>query len=296
MFKPGYLRKILLAAIISLFILLSGGQFAEASYSTGFKSPVIEITAPGSSGLAYDGIIKVQGKSGLNKVWFCLRGPSGELVTYSADVSGGNFELDLPLRFGQGRYTVWAGDNSKKFDGKIRFEVENRQQQDTRYTAPSAYVDSEHPDVVSLAAKIAPPEMSDMEKLQAIHGWVTRNISYDYQLYLSGENRLVTASQTIKDKQGTCRDYAFVVAALARAAGLPARVVYGQAGNQEGWASQLHAWNEVYAGGRWVSLDTTWDAGYIKDNNFVARAATKFFNPEEKTFAKTHLASNLTLH
>lgn len=279
-----------------LYVGLSGGQFAEGSYSVGFKSPAIEIIAPGTSGLSFDGTLPVQGKSSLDKVWFCLRGPGGELVTYSADVSGGNFQLDLPLRFGQGKYTVWAGDNNKNFDGKIRFEVENRQQQDTRYTAPSAYVDSEHPAVVSLAAKLAPPEMSDIEKLEAIHGWVTQNISYDYQLFLSGENRLTSASQTLKDKQGICRDYAFVVAALARAAGLPARVVYGQAGNQEGWAPQLHAWNEVYADGRWVSLDTTWDAGYIKDSNFVARATTRFFNPEEQTFAKTHLASNRTLH
>lgn len=293
--KLFYLTKILLSLVL-VFVLFGFSSEADASYSVGFKTPVIEITSPGSDDLTFDGILPVEGKSSLGKVWFCLRGPAGELVTYYADVSGGSFKLDLPLRFGQGKYTVWAGDNNKKFDGKIRFEVNNRQMLDTRYTAPSAYVDSNHPEIVSLAAELTSPEMTDLQKLQAIHKWVTENISYDYQLYLSGENRLVTASQTLKDRQGNCRDYAFLVAALARAAGLPARVVYGQAGNQESWSTQLHAWNEVYTDGCWVSLDTTWDAGYIKGNNFVARPTTKFFNPEEKTFAKTHLASNLTMH
>ena len=293
--KPFYLVKFLLN-LVFILVLFGISTEARASYSVGFKTPAIEITSPGSDDLNFDGVLPLEGKSSLSKVWFCLRGPAGELVAYSADVSGGSFEFDLPLRFGQGKYTVWAGDNNKKFDGKIRFEVNNRQAVDNRYTAPSAYVDSNHPEVLSLAANLTSPEMTDLQKLQAIHKWVTGNISYDYQLYLSGENRLVTASHTIRDKQGTCRDYAFVVAALARAMGLPARVVYGQAGKQEGWASQLHAWNEVYVDGCWVNLDTTWDAGYIKGNSFVARPTTKFFNPEEKTFAKTHLASNLTFH
>ena len=64
--------------------------------------------------------------------------------------------------------------------------------------------------------------MTDEEKLKAIYGWVTRNISYDYKAYQEQKNELKPASLIIQEKKGMCRDYSFVVA-IARAAGLEAR-------------------------------------------------------------------------
>ncbi|MGI6703787.1 MAG: transglutaminase domain-containing protein [Clostridia bacterium] len=84
-----------------------------------------------------------------------------------------------------------------------------------------------------------------MEKIRAIHQWAASNIEYDYNAYLEGDNTMRAASETIKRGKGTCRDYSFVVAALARALGIPARVVYGSAAGTGGWDAQLHAWNEA---------------------------------------------------
>ena len=47
--------------------------------------------------------------------------------------------------------------------------------------------------------------MTDEEKLKAIYGWVTRNISYDYKAYQEQKNELKPASLIIQEKKGMCR-------------------------------------------------------------------------------------------
>jgi hypothetical protein len=280
--------KAILIFVICTSLLLGTGVTAEAAYSIGFKTKYIEITSPDKNGLPFDGCLIVEGKTDLPEVWLCLRGPEGELETYPAKAEDGSFKVNVNLRFGKGTYTVWAGDNPRKFDGKIRFKVKNTETEDMRYLAPSAYVDSDHEDIKTLAEELISPDMTEMEKIHAIHRWVTSNIEYDYEAYLKGENVMRTASETIKRGKGVCRDYSFVVAALARAVNIPAKVVYGNARDAGGWGAQLHAWNELYIDGRWVIVDTTWDAGYIKKGEFVSSPSDKFFDPEPEEFAKTH--------
>lgn len=294
--RIGLSKKIFFMCTFVLVSILCFSAAASAAYSVGFSTSSIQITSPSSSGFSCDGNLTIEGKSGLERVWFCVRGPAGELSTYPADVWNGSFKLDIQLRFGPGKYTIWAGDNSTRFDGKIRFELNNELEKDTRYISPSAYVDSDDQSVVDLVYQIVTPQMSETEKLKAIHDWVAGNIAYDYDAFLAGDTTLVPASQTIKSGKGVCRDYSFVVAALARAAGLQAKVVHGQTWESSGWTSQSHAWNEVYADGRWVTIDATWDAGYIQNNSFVAALSNKYFAPASEDFAATHFASAYTVY
>ncbi|MGI6702878.1 MAG: transglutaminase-like domain-containing protein [Clostridia bacterium] len=206
------------------------GVTAEAAYSIGFGTKDIEITSPDKNALPFDGSLTIEGETSLPEVWLCVRGPGGELETSPRRRIEGQvrrIKVSSTVRGGH-LYTVWAGDNPKEFDGKIRFQVENTAAEDTRYLAPSAYVDSDHEDIIAtLAEDLADPDMTATEKIRAIHQWAASNIEYDYKAYLEGDNTMRTASETIKRGKGTCRDYSFVVAALARALGIPAKVVYG---------------------------------------------------------------------
>ncbi|NPV90952.1 MAG: transglutaminase domain-containing protein [Firmicutes bacterium] len=281
--------------IITLLVAVSGlvttGP-ADAAYLISYQSPEINITS--TSGTDCHGSLTVDGESSLEQVWSCIRGPAGEIETYPAKVDQGRFNLSVPLRFGPGKYTIWAGKDSQSFDGTIRFEVQNSST-DTRYTDPSGYVDSQNPEVAALAKSIAKPEYSQMEKLTAIHDWVAGNIEYDVVAYQNGENKLTLASETIKNRKGMCRDYSFAVAALARASGLPTRIVYGEGVNPNG-AAEKHAWNEVMIDGRWVSVDTTWDAGYVGPDGFVRSLSERYLDPDQELFNQTHRVTTLSLH
>lgn len=73
-----------------------------------------------------------------------------------------------------------------------------------------------------------------------------------------------TAAEAFEAGAGVCQDYAHILIALCRAAGIPARYVNGfLIGNGE-----THAWVEVYHDGCWEGLDPTNDCrieyGYIK--------------------------------
>jgi hypothetical protein len=286
----------LILCIILFTFSVTGIAYAD-NYSVGFDNSAIQIRTPNTSDITCNGYLTIEGTSSLNEVWFCIRSPQQELKTDKAEVFGGRFKVVLNLQMGKGEYTIWAGDNPKRFDGSIRFTVQNQDSQDSRYTAPSVYVDYNDAEIQALAKSLAPEGLSDIEKLKNIHEWITANISYDVAAYNNGGGiNMIPASQTILNRKGMCRDYSFLLAALARASGLPTRVIYGEASPDPAAKKGAHAWNEVMVNGEWVSVDSTWDAGYVTNSKFVTAPSQKFFALEPATLAITHKANKVELY
>jgi len=285
------LKGLLFFTICYLLLTVSTADAASIS----FKNSQIQISSPSSNCEAFQDCVLLEGISSLGTIWFCVRGPNNEIVSCPVQVTNNAFSYNLYLRFGPGKYTIWAGDNGSRFDGSIRFEVENVQVEDSRYLLPSPYIDSDNKDIINLAASLAKPQMTDLQKISAIHDWVAKNVRYDAAAYYAKENELKKASQTAKEKTGMCRDYSFLVAALARASGLPAKVVYGTARDSNN-TLQDHAWNEVLINNKWISIDAAWDAGYLKNGEFVFAYSDKYFNPDPGIFAQSHSKTMVALH
>ncbi len=79
-----------------------------------------------------------------------------------------------------------------------------------------------------------------------------------------------TALDVLSRMAGDCTEHALVFTALARALGIPSRVVGGvmYCGDELG-AFAWHAWAEIHDGARWITIDPTWnqmpvDATHIK--------------------------------
>ena len=77
---------------------------------------------------------------------------------------------------------------------------------------------------------------------------------------------LPSARAVLASRRGDCNEHAVLLAALARAAGIPARVVAGVVYANDGF--YYHAWDELWLG-RWVSADAIFgqmpaDATHIK--------------------------------
>jgi hypothetical protein len=108
------------------------------------------------------------------------------------------------------------------------------------------YEDAPVPDLVSqLRAATAEPTPADVVRLVSatVRG--------------SHERGFDVASQVARNRQGDCTEYAVLTAALARASGLPARVVLGVAltTNGDRFGAYGHAWAEIDAGAGWQVAD-----------------------------------------
>ncbi|MBS3983931.1 MAG: transglutaminase domain-containing protein [Dethiobacter sp.] len=116
--------------------------------------------------------------------------------------------------------------------------------------------------IVILAQELTEKITTDWEKAEAISRWVSTNIRYDDQ----AANRNKGALQALQTRSGVCEDYAKLAVALARAAKILARVVYGYTDNGNNWPANgsfalrgfRHAWVEFHLEGRgWVPAEPT---------------------------------------
>jgi len=107
-------------------------------------------------------------------------------------------------------------------------------------------IQCDHPSILSKVKEIVSEAKSDTEKARKIVGWINKNVQK--RPVLSVPNALETLTKLV----GDCNEHAVLLAAMARAAGIPAEVEAGLV-YQRG-RFYYHAWNALYLGG-WVTAD-----------------------------------------
>jgi hypothetical protein len=133
-----------------------------------------------------------------------------------------------------------------------------------RYRAANTWVDSDHPRVRRFARREAGggSVATRMRRLtEAVRAHMDGAI--DYRHYHS-------ASQTLRSRSGDCTEAAVLLAAAARAIGVPARLAFGLAYSSRftgrSHVFSPHAWVQVWDGDGWRSFDAglgEFDAGLI---------------------------------
>ena len=204
------------------------------------------------------------------------------------------FDDSFYLRFGSGTYEVTVSvpeikkENSDyfKYFGFAQFEVESNALKDERDLLPSRGVQSDAPQIQELAKDLTKGKSSEREKAKAIYDYVAKNIGYDVKKYENDEFKWDDcALKTLELKTGVCQDYAYLTIALLRASNIEARFVEGRAGGI--WPGR-HAWVEANIDGSWLTMDSTWGAGYLEDGKFVPKFNEAYFDPNMEEFKKTH--------
>ena len=153
------------------------------------------------------------------------------------------------------------------------------------YLMPSEDIQSGDGGVSALAKDITAGKNSDYTKIKAVHDWVCENIWHDLDAY-HGRSPYgdTSAVGVLKSKKSVSEGYASLTAALLRASGIPAKRVSGYADGGR------HVWNEAYADGRWIILDTTWDSGNKLQDGKSTQDGMKrlYFDPTLYTFSGHH--------
>lgn len=118
-----------------------------------------------------------------------------------------------------------------------------------QFLLPSRYCPSDTLD--KLAKEVVSGKSPGYDQVDAIRAWVRDNIEYRYGV----SNASSSATDTIRDKAGVCRDFAHIGLSLCRAIHIPARMVVGYLYQLD--PMDLHAWFEAFIDGRWYTFDAT---------------------------------------
>jgi hypothetical protein len=118
------------------------------------------------------------------------------------------------------------------------------------YTAAAPLIESDDPTVVAEARAIVGAAADATSAAQRLVAWVAAHVDKTPSVTVPSARAVLAA------RRGDCNEHAVLLTALARAAGIPARVVAGAVYAQDGF--YYHAWTELWLG-RWVSADSVFD-------------------------------------
>lgn len=128
-------------------------------------------------------------------------------------------------------------------------EEENLGELEKIFLQPSPFIQSDNEKVIDRVNKIlgTDTDLPPVEKARKLLDWVYANIEKRPVLSLPD------ALSTLENKIGDCNEHAVLLAALARAAGIPCRVEAGLV--YLNGSFYYHAWNLLYLG-RWITADS----------------------------------------
>lgn len=185
------------------------------------------------------------------------------------------------------KFTFKNGVKFINFDDEVygpelQYRIEPRVLKSNEKVDMNMQIDSIHEKLYSkidaILAKIIKPDMTEEQKVKAIHDYVVTHITYDYN-YVdeeTPENLLIT----IEKGRGVCGDYTQLFQYLCDRASIPCI-------SETGYVITLplgppHAWNVVFLNGQWKFIDTTWD------DNTSNKISYKYYLVDRFTFMKDH--------
>ncbi len=136
---------------------------------------------------------------------------------------------------------------------------------------PNRLVASDHPDIERMAQSVATNQTDPAAISLALERHVHRSMRQ-----VNYNTVLASAGEVVQRMEGDCTEHAVLLAALARARGIPARAAVGLVYLPKLRGFAFHMWTEVHVAGRWLPLDATLGQsgigpGHLKllDTNFA---------------------------
>ena len=177
---------------------------------------------------------------------------SAKLTGLSLEISGWNDALPLLQEGGQLA--------EKRSAGRVAFRTgsfaEPAGTSDTpvpatAYLQPADKIESDAPEIAAQAASLAAGTKGPEELVRVLAAWTADRLKDTVD---DGGS----AAVSLTSRSGNCQTHTRLYTALARAAGIPTRFVSGLV-HQEGKGFLYHSWAESFIGGRWVSVDPTYN-------------------------------------
>ena len=246
----------------------SGGAQAKES-KQGTRDNTIRVLTPEASGTEVyendDASIDVSNASD-GYVMVAYKGSAAK-VRMLIDLDG-TYDV-FPLSEGSGTYKIGVYENLHDNQYAVAFSQSvniTLKDEYSMYLYPNAYV---HFTASSTAVKkgqeLAAGADTDLDVVENVYHYITKNIKYDYDKAETVESGYVPdVDETLATGKGICFDYASLMGAMLRSQGIPTRLEIGYAG------TEYHAWISVYTketgwidkviqfdGSKWTLMDPT---------------------------------------
>ncbi|MCC7168497.1 MAG: transglutaminase domain-containing protein [Rhodospirillales bacterium] len=136
------------------------------------------------------------------------------------------------------------------------------------YTQSTHYIDSDHPDVIAFAKRLVGDATDPAEKAKRLYYGVRDEVAYDPYRDFEREDSF-SASGALQLRKAFCVGKAALMAAAARAVGVPARLGLADVRNHLATPQFLdmagtdmfiyHGFTEVWVEGKWVKATPTFN-------------------------------------
>ena len=132
-------------------------------------------------------------------------------------------------------------------DASTDYDANGLKRTQLNFLAPTPFIESDHPKILSLVKKIVTDDEPPLKKTMKLLDWINKNIEKRPVISLPD------ALAVIENRAGDCNEHAVLLAALARAAGIPAKLEAGLV--YLNGRFYYHAWNLLYLG-KWITVDS----------------------------------------
>jgi len=123
---------------------------------------------------------------------------------------------------------------------------------------PNSVIQSDDPVIVAMAKELVGDKTEPWSKALALERGV-----HELVRKKNFSQAFATAAEVARSREGDCTEHAVLLAALARAVGLPSRVAIGLVYTGSPPAFGYHMWTQVCLDDRWIPLDATLAEGGI---------------------------------
>ncbi|MGH1542731.1 MAG: transglutaminase-like domain-containing protein [Arenicella sp.] len=171
----------------------------------------------------------------------------------------GQFDVGIVPPFGKKQLSLTAVIETTAMPNRIKLKNKDL------YIRPEPFIEVDEPVIIALANDLKGE--NEQQSLKNIYDWTSTNIQYAG--YVPEDKGALYA---LKNRKGDCTEYAYSVVALARALGIPARVIGGYVyeKNTVVSAPDYHNWAEVYLDERWQIIDAQNNVFMEKSQHYIA--------------------------
>jgi hypothetical protein len=137
------------------------------------------------------------------------------------------------------------------------------------------------------------PAKNETEKAWSVYIWIAKNIEYDFELFKKGSYQNENDPENvIKSGKCVCEGYAQLYQRLCQKLDLECVRIGGYSKAFSHKIGQIpkndHAWNAVKIDDKWQYVESTWAAGYLKNNSFTKQFQPYYFATPPQIFIESH--------